>query len=77
MSSKSLFNGHPGLASNPNRGFDEFRQQLLLTMARKLANKNGEFEIPVTDVDDNGQYMMAMEPDQVRRVFKFKITKKQ
>lgn len=76
MNIKSMFNNHPGLASNPNRGFDEFRQQLMLTMARKLAGAGGSFEIPVSEVDEDGQYMMTMEVDQIRRVFKFKVTKK-
>lgn len=74
---KGMFNDHPGLRQNPNAGFDEFRHQLFLTMARKLADKDGRFSIPVEDVDANGQYTMTMEADNVNRVFKFHVRKKQ
>ncbi len=77
MNAKSMFNGHPGLAANPNGGFDEFRQQLLVAMARRLAGPDGVFTIPVTDVDDNGQYIVTMEGDPVTRSFKFSVSKKQ
>lgn len=73
----SLFNGHPGLASNPNGGFDEFRQQVMLTMARKLAGGVGEFRIPACEIDDNSQYGLSMEVDSMSREFIFRVWKKQ
>jgi hypothetical protein len=72
-----VFNSHPGLASNPNGGFDEFRQQLLLAMARRLAGKDGRFGIPASEIDDNGQYTMVVDINPVSRVFEFRVSKKQ
>ena len=46
-------------------------------MARKLADKDGRFSIPIEDVDANGQYTMTMEADSINRVFKFHVRKKQ
>lgn len=74
---KNIFNSHLGLRQNPNAGFDEFRQQLFLTLARKLADADGKFSIPVEDVDTNGQFTMTMEADPERREFKFHVRKKQ
>lgn len=48
--------------------------QLLIVMTNRLG---GEVEIPVAEVDGAGAWMLSMEVDQVRQVFKFKASKKQ
>ncbi len=74
---KDIFNSHAGLASNPNGGFDEFRQQLLLVLARKLAGGAGSFSVAASEVDENGQFGLDVEVDQAGRNFVFRVWRKQ
>lgn len=54
---------------------DDFKDQLLVTLLRRLADKDGHVEVPVADVDANGAYLVAFS---VRdRVFHFEVRKKQ
>lgn len=51
-----------------------FRQQLLITCVNRLG---GKVELPVSEVDGTGQFMMSMEVDQVAGKFILKTEKKQ
>lgn len=52
---------------------DDFKDQLLIVLLNRLA-KDGKVSIPVQEVDDTGQFLVAFS---VRdRVFHFKVQKK-
>jgi hypothetical protein len=51
-----------------------FRQQLLLVCVNRLG---GSVEIPVSEVDGTGAYMMGVETDTQNGKFILKVTKKQ
>lgn len=53
---------------------DDFKDQLLVTLLRRLADKDGNVQVPVADVDANGSYYVGMA---VRDgVFHFEVRKK-
>lgn len=56
---------------------DDFKDQLLVTLLRRLADEKGHVQVPVQDVDDNGGFVVAFAVDPVTRVFNFEVRKKQ
>lgn len=55
---------------------DDFKDQLLIVLIKRLANAKGELPIPVAEVDDTGQDMLAFRIDFETRTFHFQIEKK-
>jgi hypothetical protein len=50
------------------------RNQFLIVLANRLG---GTIDIPVSEVDATGDFIMNVEIDQVQRVFKIRTEKKQ
>ena len=52
------------------------KEQMLIVLMKRLADDNGKFEVPVSEVDDTYQDMLEFEVDQDRKVFVFTLSKK-
>ena len=64
------------LAPEHAQMMDDFKDQLLLALIRRQADENGRLTIPVKEVDDTGDVMLAFSVDQDTRAFKFMVVKK-
>lgn len=53
---------------------DEFKDQLLIVMAKRIRALGGDLDFPVSEVDDTGQDTLAF--NIVDRVFHFQLGKK-
>ena len=58
---------------------DDFKDQLLIVLIKRLADKDGKLVIPVAEVDDTGQDMLSFSVQGVggpNAAFNFQIHKK-
>lgn len=55
---------------------DRFKDQILITLVKKLADKKGRVVLDVEEIDDTGQDLLSMEANHVNRTFTLKLTKK-
>ena len=55
---------------------DDFKDQLLIVLVKRLA-KDGVLEVPVAEVDDTGQDLLAFGLREGNTVFRFELRKKQ
>ena len=53
---------------------DDFKDQLLIVLIKRLADKDGCLSVPVAEVDNTGQDLLAFGLDE--RTFKFQLRKK-
>lgn len=53
---------------------DDFKDQLLLVLIKRLADKDGKLSITVEEIDDTGRDLLAFSV--VDRVFNFELRKK-
>lgn len=54
---------------------DDFKDQLIIALMVRLADKNGRFVIPVKEVDETGRYVLAFSV--AGGAFNFELRKKQ
>ena len=55
---------------------DDFKDQLLIVLVKRLA-RDGVLEVPVAEVDDTGQDLLAFALRERNTVFRFELRKKQ
>ena len=53
---------------------EDLRDQLLIAFLRRL---NGKVEMPATEIDETGGYLLLLSLDPDTRVFTFELRKKQ
>ena len=65
--------------NTPHHGvLEDFRDQLLVALLKILANKDGEFTIPVSEVDKTGDSLVSFSvvPGPQGQTFHFQVRKK-
>lgn len=55
---------------------DDFKDQLLLVLMKRLVGRDGVLEIPVAEVDDTGGDLLAFSVDPDTKVFHFELRRK-
>lgn len=55
---------------------DNMKDQLLVVLMKRLANKNGEVDIPAAELDDTGSDLLVFSIDMAARTFHFQLSKK-
>ena len=60
------------LAISPE--MEAMKNQLIIALINRLG---GDVSIPVSEIDATGQFMLMLEPDHVKREFRFVVEKKQ
>ena len=58
------------------RRIAQLKEQMLIVLLKRLADENGEFEIPISEVDDTHQDLLEFQAHPERQVFVFKLSKK-
>jgi hypothetical protein len=53
---------------------DDFKDQLLIVLLKRLADTTGKVEIPVAEVDATGRYVVSFSIQE--RVFHFRVREK-
>lgn len=53
---------------------DDFKDQLLIVLIKRLADEKGALSIPVEEIDDTGRDLLSFSV--VNRVFNFVLSKK-
>ena len=54
---------------------EDFRDQLMIVLLKRCADKNGNVRIPVAEVDGTGSYIVSF--NVIDGVFNFEVRKKQ
>ncbi len=52
------------------------KDQMLIVLIKRLADENGEFRVPVAEVDDTHMDVLTFESDRDNQEFIFRCTKK-
>lgn len=55
---------------------DDFKEQLLIVMCKRLRRLGDDLVFPVTEVDDTGSDTLAFSVDPEQRVFRFELQRK-
>lgn len=55
---------------------DLFKDQLMIAMIKRLADAEGKFVMPVSEIDETGANVVAIVGDPQARTFTFRIMKK-
>lgn len=55
---------------------DDFKDQLMIAMAKRLADSNGELVIPVKEIDGTGDTVLEFRIDQKLQKFIFQVRRK-
>jgi hypothetical protein len=53
---------------------DDFKDQLMIVLLKRLVDKNGEFSVPVAEIDSTGQYLVYF--GVIGDAFSFQVRKK-
>lgn len=56
---------------------DDMKDQLLIVLIKRLADKDGKLPIPVAEIDDTGRDLLSFRVDFEARIFHFHLEKKQ
>ena len=56
---------------------ENMRDQLVIVLLKRLADKDGVVKIPVEEVDGTGGDIVSFSVDQMTRTFHFVVSKKQ
>jgi hypothetical protein len=55
---------------------DNFKDQLLIVLIKRLADKNGRLDLPCAEIDDTARDLLAFSVDHDARIFHFELRKK-
>lgn len=56
---------------------DDFKDQLLIVMIRRLADQDGKLDIKLDEIDGTGKYLINFSVDMETQTFHFQWTHKQ